>query len=509
MKVLKWSLTGATMLLLVCQVAISQLCKSNTVLMDGFHTLFLLISIALTADTRSRTPPDSSLEFFASPIHNSNLSAESPVEPQLGTRPFPPGKNLRQISPPALGCGLNYKQCRIPIVRSFISALVLASLSLSSTIDIIGLFLEPKLVWLPLLLVVISSCSVLLKMLFLWFYWDRFSDASLHLSRGERAKGRAEPGRVLCDVSRLQSAADDSLLNGALVLCNPATSGPSDSDARNPGPQGGHHLPAAAPQQCGDEDQSHSKGVTSQMSEECCTANVGPTTSDNSPHHMEEALQKPLCLLLSVCGIQVLGAAVLALIHSLALLVHNPQCLRGSGTCSPLIYLDPCFSLLAMVILFAICIPQVSRHGMLLLEATPLGISVSDLQQKIESVPGVQSAHDLHIWELSELFLVASVHVHCHSDFKTDRCADLLSEVLKVLQSVGVSCCTIQPEFASCSGPSITQSEEVSRPHRPTCSLACPVACTASVCCSPSEVETIPPPAAAALQESQLTDLGN
>lgn len=184
MKVLKWSLTGAAMLLLVCQVAISQLCKSNTVLMDGFHTLFLLISIALTADTRSRTPPDSSLEFFASPIHNSNLSAESPVEPHLGLRPFPTGKNLRQISPPALGCGLNYKQCRIPIVRSFISALVLASLSLSSTIDIIGLFLEPKLVLLPLLLVVISSCSVLLKLLFLWLYWDRFSDASLHLSRG-------------------------------------------------------------------------------------------------------------------------------------------------------------------------------------------------------------------------------------------------------------------------------------------------------------------------------------
>lgn len=94
----------------------------------------------------------------------------------------------------------------------------------------------------------------------------------------ERAKGRAEPGRVLCDVSRLQSAADDSLLNGALVLCNPATSGPSDSDARNPDPQGGRHLPAAAPQQWGDEDQSHTKGVTSQMPGERCTANVGETT---------------------------------------------------------------------------------------------------------------------------------------------------------------------------------------------------------------------------------------
>lgn len=92
------------------------------------------------------------------------------------------------------------------------------------------------------------------------------------------------------------------------------------------------------------------------------------------------------------------------------------------------------------------------------------------------------------------------------------RCADLLSEVLKVLQSVGVSCCTIQPEFAPCSGSSIAQSEDVSCPHRPTptCSLACTEACAASVCCSPSEVETIPPPAALeSLQESQLTDLGH
>lgn len=64
---------------------------------------------------------------------------------------------------------------------------------------------------------------------------------------------------------------------------------------------------------------------------------------------------------------------------------------------------------------------QVSRHGMLLLQATPPHISVSDLQQRIESVPGVQAVHDLHIWELTELFWVASVHVHCHADFGTHR----------------------------------------------------------------------------------------
>lgn len=182
MKVLKWLSLGATILLLVCQVALSQLCNSNTILMDGFHTLFILISIALSADTRSRTPPDS-LVFFVSPLHASNVSAESLIEPHLGTRPFPYGENLRQVAPPALGCGLTYQQCRIPIVGSFLSALVLASLCLSSTIDIIGLLLEPKRVYLPLLLVVTSFYSLLLKMLFLWLYWDQLSDASLQLNR--------------------------------------------------------------------------------------------------------------------------------------------------------------------------------------------------------------------------------------------------------------------------------------------------------------------------------------
>lgn len=183
MKVLKRSVLGVTVLLLVCQVTASQLCKSVTVLMDGFHTLFILVSIALTAESTSRAPLDSSLEVFASPLHACNLSAEPPVKPHLGSQASPPRGTLRQVSPPDLGCGLSYRQCRIPIVGSFISALVLASLCLSSTIDIIGLFLEPKQVWLPLLLVVISSSSVLLKTLFLWLYWDHFSDTLLQLNR--------------------------------------------------------------------------------------------------------------------------------------------------------------------------------------------------------------------------------------------------------------------------------------------------------------------------------------
>lgn len=79
-----------------------------------------------------------------------------------------------------------------------------------------------------------------------------------------------------------------------------------------------------------------------------------------------------------------------------------------------------------------------------------------------------------------------------------------MSGVTKVLQSVGVKCCTIQPEFASCSGSSpsdaspVVQREDPSLPRRLACSLACTKACEGSMCCSPLEEESrilLAPPA--------------
>lgn len=85
-----------------------------------------------------------------------------------------------------------------------------------------------------------------------------------------------------------------------------------------------------------------------------------------------------------------------------------------------------------------------------------------------------------------------------------NRCADLISEVVKVLQRVGVSCCTIQPEFASRSCPSVIQREDVSGTHRQTCRLACTDACAANMCCSPSEKKKLP-----SCSNTQLMDQGS
>lgn len=91
-----------------------------------------------------------------------------------------------------------------------------------------------------------------------------------------------------------------------------------------------------------------------------------------------------------------------------------------------------------------------------------------------------------------------------------------MSAVTKVLQSVGVSCCTVQPEFASYSGPSagsggdaslVIHREDPSLPPLLTCSLACGKACAGNMCCSSLEEEPriLPAPPAGETKEEPQT----
>nr|QQX29072.1 zinc transporter 10-like protein [Scophthalmus maximus] len=406
MRMTHWCMLGVTILLLACEVAISQLCKSVITLLDGFHTLFILLQMAtrhpLTAPSSSGAATDA--------------TSPTPLPLHDGASPFnsnplcPP-----TVSPPALICGVSFFNSRIPAVGSFMSSLLLASLGISYLLQSLKLFLMPAPVQLPLLLVVVGSFSLLLKMLWLGLNWDKLQEEMTGASRqpethchvevnhralaAEEAKGPAD------DVSLVQSAADDSLHNGALLFCNPGASSVPDIDPQSP-----QQLPEVFAELEVCKCESLSKDITETSKDE---TSMGHLDTQNASITF--------------------------------------QCLPGSEACGLLFYLDPGLSLLAVLMLIATATPQVHRYGLLLLQATPPHICVSDLEQRIAGVPGVETVHDLHVWQLTESFVVASVHVRCHARFPTHRCADLMLGVTKVLQSVGVRCCTVQPEFAPCS----------------------------------------------------------
>ncbi|XP_028275877.1 zinc/cadmium resistance protein [Parambassis ranga] len=544
MRLLNWCMLGATTLLLMCEVAISQLCKSLITLVDGFHTLFILMHMALPLpQSESMLRP---LLSSAPPLHSSfSLAAPPPTQPaEISTRP--PLSNQTKSSdgsvtdqlnnheadsefnsiqicsakftPAASNCGLSYPTSRIQVVGVFIPTLLLASLCVAHVIEIISFCLEPHPVQRPLLLVVVGGVSVLLKMLLFGLNLDQLQeergtvgrqpDAGAHLQVNPKALSEEESISLEesknTSQSNVLSKVDDSMHSGVLVLCNPGTSSLPDADSK--APQSDIHL--------------HDREVKSKDIREPETTRGVCTSSPLSERPLPDS-QWPVFLQSFISVIWGLFTSLLALINSLVMLFIAPQFVHSSGSLSLLVYLDPCLSLLAVITLLAATLPQVYRYGWVLLQATPPHMCVSDLRRRIASVPGVQAVHDLHVWQLTESHMVASVHVHCFAGLPPHRCADLMSGVTKVLQSVGVTSSTVQPEFApSCgssadnkgNGSSMVQREDPSPPPLLACSLACGKACAGHMCCSLLEEETgnlLAPPAGETKEEPQTLVIEN
>jgi solute carrier family 30 (zinc transporter), member 1 len=63
----------------------------------------------------------------------------------------------------------------------------------------------------------------------------------------------------------------------------------------------------------------------------------------------------------------------------------------------------------------------------------------------IVDVPGVESVHELHVWQLSETKLIASVHVKVSSKRPY---MEIVKDVKNGLHQCGIHSGTVQPEFA-------------------------------------------------------------
>lgn len=113
-------------------------------------------------------------------------------------------------------------------------------------------------------------------------------------------------------------------------------------------------------------------------------------------------------------------------------------------------YFDPLISLVITVIILASAIPLCKAASRILLQAVPIGISIDDIKYDIEDLPGVISAHHLHVWQLSDTKKVASLHIQVGFDFKGEgskRYMQLAQAVRKCLHGYGIHSSTIQPEF--------------------------------------------------------------
>jgi len=124
-------------------------------------------------------------------------------------------------------------------------------------------------------------------------------------------------------------------------------------------------------------------------------------------------------------------------------------------------YCDPVISLIITVIIFHSALPLgefsashiqssldtvclVRSTSFILLQGVPPEVSLEDVRSDILAVEGVHSVHELHIWQLSETKIIASVHINASREVEF---MPIASDIRRVLHRHGIHSSTIQPEY--------------------------------------------------------------
>ncbi|KAI3318511.1 cation efflux protein [Xylariaceae sp. AK1471] len=124
-------------------------------------------------------------------------------------------------------------------------------------------------------------------------------------------------------------------------------------------------------------------------------------------------------------------------------------------------YADPAVSLFITLIILKSAIPLTKATSKVLLQATPDHIDLQDIKDDIQRLPGVISCHHVHIWQLSDTKVVASLHVQIAfpiTDEGGEKYMKLAKQARKCLHAYGIHSATIQPEF--CLDQNCTHREE-------------------------------------------------
>ncbi|KAI5817925.1 cation efflux protein [Pyronema omphalodes] len=157
-------------------------------------------------------------------------------------------------------------------------------------------------------------------------------------------------------------------------------------------------------------------------------------------------------------------------------------------------YADPTISLVLTCIIFATTLPLCKSASKILLQGVPKGISLEEVKADIASTPGIGSVHELHIWQLSDIKMIASLHIQVEFDPNTDKGEKymlLAKNVRECLHGYGIHSVTIQPEFTprGSSPPSVRGSTaygaDGSVEEEENCLLECGEECGSGKCCAP------------------------
>jgi len=119
-------------------------------------------------------------------------------------------------------------------------------------------------------------------------------------------------------------------------------------------------------------------------------------------------------------------------------------------------YADAIVSVLVSLWIGKEAVTIVRKTVNVLMEGTPEGVEVADVQQAMLSTAGVKGVHDLHIWSISSTDLALSAHVEV-ADAALSELGAVMTELKEVLArqfGVGHATIELEDEAGRCAGSS-------------------------------------------------------
>jgi cobalt-zinc-cadmium efflux system protein len=116
----------------------------------------------------------------------------------------------------------------------------------------------------------------------------------------------------------------------------------------------------------------------------------------------------------------------------------------------PWFWLDPVFSWLIVGLILYNGWDLLKDSILILMNATPPGISLKDIQKSLESIEGIKEIHDLHVWNPSAQNIALAVHITVPNQMlgKVDALAEKVRTVL--FEKFKIDHPTLQLESNSC-----------------------------------------------------------
>jgi cobalt-zinc-cadmium efflux system protein len=104
---------------------------------------------------------------------------------------------------------------------------------------------------------------------------------------------------------------------------------------------------------------------------------------------------------------------------------------------------DPVISVLIGLLVLVSAWRLVKESTDVLLEATPRHIALTDVHERIVSVPGVESVHDLHLWTVTSGVVAMSGHLVVKNPSDNQP---ILEAVQDRMRALGIHHVTVQVE---------------------------------------------------------------